>query len=286
VFRRRPNQIELASVLGTTQAQISNWLRDGHNLQLIPSSPLDWHLVESLAAKLHVIVEHHEKGRLHMAETPAQDAPEPQLHPAAPPTPPPTRENAGDAIVLGEVVLGKAARHFNDLAVLFGGDDGEPVPVVVTEYPVTGPGGLRLTIHVKRSADGRGQVTCGENHTTEPKWQRLVNRLRQSIYHVPGEDGSFFMELEQARFQPGGNGWSGRYKPTFDSLDEGAGFSVRDCLMGHGAEMVATRSQAYGEMNRRHGWPCVRFGPDAGIIPAVAYVVTTVLPLLHGVTHS
>ena len=282
-FRRRPNQIEMASILSTTQSQISNWLRDGHNLQLIPTSSLEWHLVEYLAGKLDVIVEYHEKGKAleHELAVPLVHTPEPSA-------PPIVAEQSGGAgsIQLAEVTLGDATRTFDDLVVLFGGEDSEPVPVVVTEYPVTGPGGLRLSIHVKRSLGGRGQVTCGENHTTEPKWQRLVNRLRQSIYDVPGEEGgSFFMELEQARFQPGGNGWSGRYKPSFADLDRGAGFSVSECLISHGADMVTTRREAYGEENRRHSWPCVCFGPDAEIVPAVAYVVTTILPLLHGVEH-
>jgi superfamily I DNA/RNA helicase len=286
-FRRQPNQIDLARILGTTPTQISNWLHDGPNLHLVPSSPLEWPLVEYLTGKLNVTVEYHEKGKSRAANAPAHrplpSAPAPTEAPAVPASVPIA---GGEGIVLGDVVLGKAAREFNDLAVLFGGEDNEPVSVLVTEYPVTGPRGLSLMIHVKRSLGGRGQITCGENHTTDPKWQRLVNRLRQSIYDVPGECGdSFFMELEQARFQPGGNGWSGRYKPTFTELDEGAGLSVKDCLIEHGADMVATRGDVYGEENRRRSWPCVRFGSDAPIVPVVAYVVTTVLPLLHGITN-
>jgi superfamily I DNA/RNA helicase len=294
VFRRRPNQIELASVLGTTQAQISNWLRDGHNLQLIPTSPLEWHLVEFLAGKLDVIVEYHEKGKGRVAEAPTHRPPPPvpPAPPAVPAVPAPVPPQGGGeagAIQLGEVTLGTETGKFDDIVSLFGGEDeesSEPVAVKVTKYPLTGPAGLSLTIHVKRAADGRGQVTCGENHTTDPTWQRLVNRLRQSIYRVPGEKDSYFLDLQQARFKPDGGGWSGRYKPTFGSLDEGAKFSVRDCLIGHGADVVATREDAFGEDNQRRTYPCVCFGSESEIVPAVAYVVTTVLPLLHGVTHS
>ena len=32
--------------------------------------------------------------------------------------------------------------------------------------------------------------------------------------------------------------------------------------------------------------PCFRFGSVSEIVPTIAYVVMTVLPLLHGMTHS
>jgi len=279
-FRRQPSQIDLAGILGTTPTQISNWLHDGPNLHLVPSSPLEWHLVEHLAGKLDVVVEYHGKNKPRSIASAATSPSLPshrEIFPESNPAPL-AGSCAGQDIIIGEVSLASVTNVTQSMMIPFSG--GGPLPAKIREYPLTGPGALRLVIHDKRFDEGTGQVTCGANNSGDPFWQRIVNRLRQGIYAVP-EDETFFMELEQARMTLGTDDWSSRYKATLAELDEGAGLSVQDRLMELGAIEVGTREEVYGEENRRKTWLCVSFAPDNLVVPLAAYSMTTILPLLH-----
>jgi hypothetical protein len=93
-----------------------------------------------------------------------------------------------------------------------------------------------------------------------------------------------FVELTQARLNLGE--WSNVFKASRDELDLGAGLDVASCLLELGAECVDTREAAMGDETGRRTFLCAVFRERSSIVPAAAYVLTRIAPLMRGVRAS
>lgn len=152
----------------------------------------------------------------------------------------------------------------------------------VTVWPVSGPEGERFLIHDIAFENGERHVRCGSRCDSPEQWDRLVGRLRQGVYET--DDGRFRMDLRQARWKD--NGWSNRFQATRSQLEKGAGLDVFEFLQGWDAVECGTRGEVLGETGRKRNETCVVFSGEERIVPIVAYVATTLLPLRNGMKTS
>ncbi len=114
-----------------------------------------------------------------------------------------------------------------------------------------------------------------------PEYDRLTHGLRLGV-HEHGDER--FVELRQNRLKP--NGWSGLHRADVATLSAGANVDVEEALLEAGATAVGTRQVVLEDGGRRRAETCVVFPAGELRAPAVAYVVTRVLPVHHGVTDD
>jgi hypothetical protein len=141
-----------------------------------------------------------------------------------------------------------------------------------------GPDGLHLTLRDAHWANGERDIVAVERHQSPERFDTLVGRLRLAVLD---RDGGY-IELQQSRLRPGGR--AGLFKARLQDLDGGAGLDVRGALLAAGAESVGTREQLLGDSERTRTRMGARFGEAGRItVPLVAYVLTRVAPLSHGI---
>jgi hypothetical protein len=148
--------------------------------------------------------------------------------------------------------------------------------------------GTAVTIAVFRSAQGDGIVRVTEVLHGDAGLQRLQQGLRIGIR--PIEDGSgLTMDLRQARWiadpKPGKHPIS-QYLVSAADLDVGCGQDVAVTLTGLGATGYGTRAEVFGESGQKRNEMCVAFPREALDLPAAAYVLTRIAPVVRGVRHG
>ena len=131
----------------------------------------------------------------------------------------------------------------------------------------------------EEDASSEFQVYCDSRHESPQSWDQIVRRLRVGIRLK--EEKFFVMDLRAAIKNTINN------RPTRKNLNLGelsklVGLDVRTTLMsfGSGGVQVGTRSELYGETNRNRGNLAVKFPVENQAVPIVAFLITTVLPLL------
>ena len=139
-------------------------------------------------------------------------------------------------------------------------------------YEVSGPG-LRLTIRDATWDNGERDVVASDRHDSPQRFDTLVERLRLAVL----DRGGPYVELRQARLRA--NGRAGLFDADRDALDEGAGLSVADLLLEHGARDVGTRAEVLGDDGRARNRFGARLAASTDAVPVIAYVVTRVAPV-------
>jgi hypothetical protein len=131
----------------------------------------------------------------------------------------------------------------------------------------------------EEDASSEFQVYCDSRHESPQSWDQIVRRLRVGIRLK--EEKFFVMDLRAAIKNTINN------RPTRKNLNLGelsklVGLDVRTTLMSFGSTgiQVGTRSELYGETNRNRGNLAVKFPIENQAVPIVAFLITTVLPLL------
>jgi len=275
VFASLPSQLDIAAATGATTAHIANFLFTRHNLTIVPNSPLPKHLVEKICESLDFVAEF----RTAPIQAPAEPA-RPELVPkpqnVAPQISPEIqlREIDSDGLHLGEITILPGGEVFHAVKPR---NDREMEACQIRPYRLSGPEGLELVLHDIVFASEERLVTCGENLTLLPKWQRIVHRLKMGAKRL--EDGTWMMELRQA--QTNDRGWATRSSVSLGELHAGSGIDVGSLLTELGALGVGTRRELYGETNRRQNQLAVRFGQPNKVVPVAAYVLATIHPMLR-----
>ena len=150
-------------------------------------------------------------------------------------------------------------------------------PCQIRPYHLVGPDDLQLVLYDILFDNGERLVTCGENLTLQPKWQRIVHRLKMGVKRL--ENDTWVMELRQA--QTDDRGWANRVSVSWAQLQDGSGIDVAETLKELGAVGVGTRAQVHGETNKRRNQICVHFGHPNKVVPVAAYVLATIHPMFR-----
>ena len=146
-------------------------------------------------------------------------------------------------------------------------------------YLVTGPAGEALQITDYRAEDARW-VQVADTFQTGLPLKRLGQGLRLGT-NLDGE--SMMIELRQARIKDD-KLWSGLYKAEPGELDQGAGCDVEALMAEWGATGYGTREEVVSDQSNRKHQMCVAAPAEAEHLPAVAFLVTRILPLANGVS--
>lgn len=145
-------------------------------------------------------------------------------------------------------------------------------------FEVQGPEGLHLGVRDISWENGERDIVTFARHSSPQIYDTLVERLRLSVL----VRGGVYVELRQARVRA--NGHAGLFDASLAALSRGAGVDVPGILRQFGATAVGTRSEILGDTGRsRHRiGACLAAGP--GSSPLVAYVLTRIAPVAHGIT--
>ena len=147
--------------------------------------------------------------------------------------------------------------------------------------------GVTLEISTFLTAQRTGFVVVSDTHHSEAPFPVLENRLRIGL--TPTEDGQIVMQLRQGRLKVAGTPGpkdGGAFRASEEELDKGAGVDVRATLEGFGATAYGLEAELLPPKKRQSNYLCAIFPPDAVDLPAVACLVTRVLPIANGVLHE
>lgn len=109
-----------------------------------------------------------------------------------------------------------------------------------------------------------------------PRWaHRLENRHRLGIYRSRRGD---FTELSATQLDDE-TGWSRRFKPSKDDLDEIYDGDAFELLRRSGAISINTRARLFGDDGQRASYLAALFPPDHVQGPVAAFILTRILPL-------
>jgi len=205
----------------------------------------------------------------------------PTLPPSAPAVPEVlTQEDFGS--VAKEISIGafKLLGPGDSISTEIASFDGRSVAASAIPWKAVGPQGLEFLIHVvliDEDADGEfGQVFCESRLRSPTVWDDIVRRLRVGIRRL--DDGQLTMDLRVAQ-RVNGERAAKRMLPL-QELDTITGLDIVAVLRHQGATAVGTRADVTGDTGRTRNWPCVKFEANDLTSPAIAYVITTILPMM------
>ena len=147
--------------------------------------------------------------------------------------------------------------------------------------------GVALEISSFTTAQRAGAVVVSDIHHSGAPFTVLENRLRMGAR--PMEDGSLSVQLTQGRLKVAGKPGlkdAGAFLASEEELDAGAGVDVAATLARFGATAFGPESELLPPKKRASNYLCVIFPPDAVDLPAVAHLLTRVLPIARGVVNG
>ena len=147
--------------------------------------------------------------------------------------------------------------------------------------------GVALEISSFMTAQRAGAVVVSDIHHSGAPFTVLENRLRMGA--KPMEDGSLSIQLTQGRLKVTGKPGpkdAGAFLASAEELDGGAGVDVAATLSRFGATALGPESELLPPKKRASNYLCVVFPPDAVDLPAVAHLLTRVLPIARGVVKG
>ena len=175
-------------------------------------------------------------------------------------------------------------QRFEPFAVAVDTGGEERGPGEAHHYLVTGPAGEALQLTYYQADDARWiQVT--DTFQTGMPLKRLGQGLRLGTA-IDAE--SMMIELRQARIKIRNDNplWSNLFKAEPSELDQGANCDVERLMAEWGATGYGTREEQVGDQSNRKRRMCVVAPADVEHLPAVAFLVTRILPLARGITAS
>ncbi len=181
---------------------------------------------------------------------------------------------------LGELVVVPADRFAMENVPPMG--KGDPIPrVEVDRFEVHLPGSRRLVIDVVETPDGSGWVVTKDAHGAGPILERLEQGLRLQVQVT--NDGLRWAEIRQARPTPErGPDWSNLFKASLDELRAGAGVDLEEAISERAGGLLGTRDEVLGDSGPRRTFACATFPAGDSHGPLAAYLLSRVLPLMHG----
>ncbi len=187
--------------------------------------------------------------------------------------------NGLQGITVGHLTLGSKVAVTHGTAASMDKQNKNPVPAVFHDYTVADEDGFVLHLKDMCLENGERHIFAGDNFSGEKKWDRLQEGMRLGVYP---RDGGVLTRLALARPNEGKGKKSTRGRSaTREQLDEAAGLDVFQTLLDLGALKVGTRAEVYGETNRERNTLCVLYPTDKPEIGLVAYILTTIFPLMQ-----
>ena len=147
--------------------------------------------------------------------------------------------------------------------------------------------GVALEISTFLTAQRTGFVVVSDVHHSEAPFPVLENRLRIGL--TPTENGQVVMQLRQGRLKVTGTPGpkdGGAFCASEAELDDGAGVDVAAMLARFGATAYGPEAELLPPKKRQSNYLCAIFPPDAVDLPAVACLLTRVLPIANGVVQN
>jgi len=193
--------------------------------------------------------------------------------PAAAATPP----DLSGGIEVGPFILIGPAEPVAGTLAAFNGDMTEASLIF---WRVHYPGGMEFDLQVSMIDEGTakeaGQVQCVNRNRSPQIWDDVVNRLRIGMQMLP--DGEWMMELRCA-VRPNGGRATRNVISTAD-YEQKTCIRIEALLKELGAKAVGTRAELFEDKGKNRNYPAATFLPGDSLIPAAAWVLTTLVPLV------
>lgn len=158
--------------------------------------------------------------------------------------------------------------------------DGNEADATLIPWAVYGDGGLHFSIQVAMIDEGTanevGQVVCTSRNQSPQVWDDVVQRLRIGIRDA-GE-GQWIMDLRSIERPKGGR--AGRKVWPLQEYQSRARINLQQTLTCLGAIAVDTRAALLDDKGKNRNFPAMLFEPGDSRLPAVAWALTTLAPLL------
>jgi hypothetical protein len=160
------------------------------------------------------------------------------------------------------------------------GFDKQELDASLIAWKVHHPDGLEFDLQVSMIDEGTakeaGQVQCTNRNHSPQQWDDVVNRLRIGFQTL--EDGEWMMELRSA-IRPGGSRAT-RNVLSLAEYEKKTGIRMETILKQHGATAVGTRAEISNDQGRNRNYPATTFLSGDSLVPAAAWILTTLVPLL------
>ena len=182
----------------------------------------------------------------------------------------------------GGLLIGKLRLHGpgEEQSGKLAGFDGNDADAALIPWTVYGDGGLHISIQVAMIDEGTanevGQVVCTSRNQSPQIWDDVVQRLRIGIRDA-GE-GQWIMDLRSVE-RPGG-ARAGRKVWSLSQYQSKTGINLQQTLKQLGAIAVDTRAALIDDKSRNRNIPAVLFHSGDAQVPAAAWVLATLMPLL------
>ena len=160
------------------------------------------------------------------------------------------------------------------------GFDKQELDASLIAWKVHHPDGLEFDLQISMIDEGTakevGQVQCTNRNQSPQQWDDVVNRLRIGFQIL--EDDEWMMELRSA-IRPGGSRAT-RNVLSLADYEKKTGIRMEAILKQHGATALGTRAEISNDQGRHRNYPAATFLPGDSLVPAAAWVLTTLVPLL------
>jgi len=144
--------------------------------------------------------------------------------------------------------------------------------------------GKGMAIDLAYATWGNGDIDIRPNNvvSNDQALLRLAHsRMRMTVRDYDGNLA--WVELSQARILPNTpTHWSTRRRASIDELNNGADLDVEQLLIDAGAVAVDMKQTAINDFGRRRNFYCALFPKDNRDCPVTAFVLTRILPIMHG----
>ena len=152
-----------------------------------------------------------------------------------------------------------------------------PMTAEIATHVVVGPGGLHLELAEATWRHGAWQVAVENAFESDESLRQIENRLRMPIRSLGAQRAMLYLTLAEKRR----GDRPGRVHPdSLLQLRRAAGLDVLPVLRRQGDVEVGPKSAFVSADDRARNYLCASFDRRARCVPAVAFVLTHVLPLL------
>jgi len=151
-------------------------------------------------------------------------------------------------------------------------------------YEVRGDG-IKLDLGYTTWANGEKDIRTAYSVKGPVAIRRLERGLRLQISPPDNARNGQVLDyviLKQARVKiETFNKWSTLCKANREELDRGSGLDSFKILESAGALYLGTKEELFGATDRNRSFLCAKFEMENKLFPAVAFVITRVLPLIN-----
>ena len=149
-------------------------------------------------------------------------------------------------------------------------------PARIHSYLYVDESAIEVTLEVVRAHGGEAWVRAAQVGDSLRGLGRLLHGGRLGIRRWGHLETAELAQMQFTDFP-----WSGLRMVGQEELHEGAGVDVTEMLMAQGATRVGRRADLEACTNQRRNYLAVQFEPGDDEVPALAYVLTRIVPLIR-----